>query len=71
MNKLKAFWSALPHPVQSVLIAFGTGAGTYFLDNPHFTLSKSSFGAAAVAGLAAVRAFYMLPNKPPAEGGAK
>lgn len=66
MDKLKQFWASLPHQVQALVVAFASGAGTYFLDNPHFTISRASLSAAIAAGLVAARALYMIPNKPQA-----
>lgn len=68
MNKLKAFWASLPHPVQAGLILFATTAGTTLAHaiEESFCFStqclKHYAASAIVAGVVAVRAFYMLPN---------
>lgn len=70
MAKLKAIWAALPHPVQALIVAFATAAGTAFLQaisqNLCFTATclKHEAWSALLAGAAAARAFYMVPNKP-------
>lgn len=70
MTKLKALWAALPHPVQALIVAFITAAGTAFFqaisENLCFTVAclKHEAYTAVIAGIAAARAFYMVPNKP-------
>lgn len=70
MNQLKALWSSLPHPVQCLILAFATAAGTAFLhalsEGNCFTLIclKHAIASSLLAGLAAARAFYMVPNRP-------
>ena len=71
MTKLKALWASLPHAVQAMLCFAVTTAGTTFLhalsegdcySGPclkHYALTSLA------AGLAVVRAFYMLPNPGP------
>lgn len=70
MTKLKALWASLPHPVQAIIVAFVTAAGTAFsqslFQNLCFTSAclKHEAWSAILAGAAAARAFYMVPNKP-------
>jgi hypothetical protein len=69
---LTNFWAGLPHPVQAIILAFITAAGTtlgkelqeLLSGNEAFTwlALKHDIALAAFAGLAAVRTFYMLPN---------
>jgi hypothetical protein len=73
MNQLKALWAQLPHPVQALAILFVTTAGTTLTHSLESGIvprtwgdAKHMLGTAAVAGIVAVRAFYMLPNKPTA-----
>lgn len=77
MNKLKAFWASLPHQVQAGVILFGTVAGTTLAKEVQAqiagTLSFSvsslehDLGMAITAGFIAVRAFYCIPNRTPAD----
>jgi hypothetical protein len=67
--KIKAFWASLPHAVQAIVILFVTTAGTTIVHSiedgivPHtWADAKHMLGTAVVAGIVAVRAFYMLPN---------
>jgi len=69
VNKLKAFWASLPHAVQAIVILFVTTVGTTIAHSiedgivPHnWADAKHMLGTAIVAGIVAVRAFYMLPN---------
>lgn len=70
MNQLKALWASLPHPVQCLIVAFATAAGTTFLhafeQNMCFSVLclKHYVASSLLAGLAAARAFYMVPNRP-------
>lgn len=69
---LRRFWSSLPHPAQALILLFATTAGTtlgkelqeLFLGNEAFTWSvlKHDLVVAVFAGVAVVKAFYMLPN---------
>lgn len=69
MNKLKALWASLPHPVQALVLAFATAAGTTFVhaigEDGCFALEcLKHYAATSVgAGLIAARAFYMVPNR--------
>lgn len=74
IQKLKAFWASLPHPVQALLIAIATAFGTTLL---HAVSEGNCFSAiclkhyvstSLLAAVAAARAFYMVPNRalPPA-----
>lgn len=71
IQKLKALWASLPHPVQALVVAFvgGCGAeiGNIAADFPDICLNavclKHDVGLVLGAGLVAARAFYMLPNK--------
>ena len=71
IQKLKNFWSSLPHPVQALVVAFvgGCGAeiGNIAADFPNICVNavclKRDIGLIVGAGLVAARAFYMLPNK--------
>lgn len=70
----RAFWASLPHQVQAGVVVFATAALTtlskelqaLLFGTAHFTRSslQHDLGAAITAGILAVRAFYMLPNKP-------
>jgi hypothetical protein len=70
---IKRFWSSLPHQVQALILLFATAAGTtlgkefqeLFLGNEAFTwlMFKHDIVVAAVAGVTAVRIFYMMPNR--------
>lgn len=69
INRLKAFWASLPHAVQAGAILFVTTAGTSVVHAiedgivPHSWADiRHLLGTAVVAGVIAVRAFYMLPN---------
>jgi hypothetical protein len=69
IQKLKAFWASLPHAVQALVVLFVTTAGTTIAHSiedgivPHtWADAKHMLGTAVVAGIVAVRAFYMLPN---------
>lgn len=74
MNKVKAFWASLPHPVQAVIVAFGGGAGAEIgqlaAGYPNICLTgiclKHDIGLVVGAGIIAARAFYMVPNRAPA-----
>jgi hypothetical protein len=71
-QKLRNYWNSLPHQVQAIILLFATVAGTtlgkelqeLLLDNEAFTwLSlRHDIVVAVIAGFAAVRMFYMLPN---------
>ena len=69
MNQLKLLWSSLPHPVQALIIAFATAAGTTLLhalsEGNCFTAIclKHALASSLLAGVAAARAFYMVPNR--------
>jgi hypothetical protein len=69
IQKLKAFWASLPHQVQVILLGVGTAALTAFLhavENGNCYSAdclKHYVASAVAAGLAAGRAFYMLPNR--------
>ena len=69
IQKLKAFWASLPHIVQAGVVLFVTTVGTTIAHSiedgifPHtWADAKHMLGTAVVAGIVAVRAFYMLPN---------
>jgi len=69
IQKLKAFWASLPHIVQAGVVLFITTVATTLAHSiedgivPHtWTDAKHLLGTAVVAGVIAVRAFYMLPN---------
>ena len=68
MNKLKAVWSSLPHPVQALILAFATTAATTFIhalsEGNCFTVVclKHFATTSLAAGAVAARAFYMVPN---------
>ena len=71
MQKLKALWARLPHPVQAIIVAFvgGCGAeiGNIAGDFPNMCFDpvclKRDLGLIVGAGIVAAKAFYMLPNK--------
>lgn len=71
IQKAKAFWASLPHPVQALAILFASAAltegGKIFADFPNLCLSlaclKHDASLMAVAGIVAVRTFYMFPNR--------
>lgn len=70
-TKLQEFWSKLPHKVQAGIIAFGTAALTVLGEEVQALASgqqnftwptiKHDLVSAVVAGIIAVRAFYMVP----------
>lgn len=69
IQKLKAFWSSLPHPVQALVLSVATAMGTAVLHaaSESFCFDtvclKHYIGVSVAAGLAAARAFYMVPNR--------
>lgn len=71
MNKLKAIWGAIPHPIQALIVTFVSAAVASLgqaLSNPQtlcFTVVclKGYAGGMIAAGIVACRAFYMLPNR--------
>ncbi len=75
MNRLKALWASLPHPVQAGITLFVSMALTTLSKELEQLLSgneaftwlalRHDIAAAVMAGAVAVRAFYMLPNRPP------
>lgn len=69
MNKLKALWARLPHPVQAGIVTFIGAAGatiTHAIEEGRVPNTwadwKHLVGTAVVAGLIALKAFYMLPS---------
>ena len=71
MDKLKAFWASLPHKVQAGIVAGLTAVVTTFAQaysHPPLCFAlvclKQHAAASLFAGMAALRAFYMLPNVP-------
>lgn len=73
VKKLQDFWGGLPHWAQAIIVVFATAAATKLgeaftdADSACFTswpCWKASFGAAFTAGMVALRAFYMTPNRP-------
>ena len=69
IQKLKAFWASLPHVVQAAIVLFVSTAGTTIAHSiedgivPHNWVDvKHLLVSAIVAGIVAVRAFYLLPN---------
>ena len=73
LQKIRNYWNSLPHQVQAIILLFATAAGTtlgkelqeLFLGNEAFTwLSlRHDIAVAVIAGFAAVRMFYMFPNR--------
>jgi hypothetical protein len=69
LKALQALWASLPHPVQALLLAFGTAAGTTFIHalseaNCYSGACLKHYAATSIAaGLVAARAFYMVPNR--------
>jgi len=73
LTKLKALWASLPHQVQALILLFLTVAATtlgkelqeLFLGNEAFTwlMLKHDLVIAVIAGFAAVKMFYMFPNR--------
>jgi hypothetical protein len=74
MDKVKAFWASLPHPVQALIVAAVTAAGTTFLHavsegNCYTVVCLKHYAATSLlAAVAVVRAFYMVPNRPALQG---
>jgi len=71
MNKLKAFWSSLPHQVQAAIIFGGSAA----LESVGHAISEGAIPStppelkhfalgALTTGATAAWAFYRLPNRP-------
>lgn len=68
-QKLLAFWYSLPHQLQAAIVTFVTAAGvtvTHAIADGTVPSSwadvKHLAGTGIVAGVAALRLFYMLPN---------
>jgi hypothetical protein len=69
----KLLWASLPHQVQAGAVVFASVAGTTLakelqaltFGNPHFTwiTLRHDIAGAGVAGMIALRAFYMFPNR--------
>lgn len=69
INKIKVFWASLPHGLQAAIVTFGTAAGVSLLDAySEGKFSKHDIILAVTSGFAALRAFYMVPNKPQGGG---
>lgn len=69
ISKAKQFWASLPHPAQAAVITFVGAAGatiTHAIEEGRVPNTwadcKHLIGTAIVAGLIALRAFYILPN---------
>lgn len=69
IQRLKNFWASLPHAAQAGLVTFASAAGatiTHAIEEGRVPNTwadcKHLIGTAIVAGLIALRAFYMLPN---------
>lgn len=70
MNKLKAFWASIPHPVQALIVAFASGfaaAAAHAYEDAGFHMSWGELHHLVptflAAGVAAARILYMVPNK--------
>lgn len=71
MNKLKAFWASIPHPVQALIVAFASGflaAAAHAYEDAGFHMSWGELHhllpTFIAAGAGAARALYMVANKP-------
>lgn len=68
LEKLRAFWAALPHKVQAGLVAFATAFFVTFVHviSESECLSRTCVmhyaGTAIIAGLASLKTFYMTPS---------
>ena len=72
ISKLKVFWASLPHQVQAGVAVFGSMALTTLAKEVEQLLSgndaftwlalRHDIAVAVMAGVVALRAFYMLPN---------
>jgi hypothetical protein len=72
MNKLKALWASIPHPVQALIVAFASGFGAaaaHAYEDAGFHMSWGELHhllpTFIAAGAAAARILYMVPNRPP------
>lgn len=70
MNRLKAFWSSLPHQTQALIVAFGSGmlaAAAHAYEDAGFHMSWGELHHLVptfiAAGVVAARALYMNPNR--------
>ncbi len=70
MNKLKALWASIPHPVQALLVAFASGFGAaaahaYEDAGFHFSWGELHhlLPTFIAAGVAAARILYMVPSR--------
>jgi hypothetical protein len=70
IQKLKLFWASLPHQVQAAIVTFGTAAGVtiaHAIEDgtmpSNWPAIKHLLATAVVSGVAALRLFYMLPNR--------
>jgi hypothetical protein len=70
IQKLKAFWASIPHPVQALIVAFVSGAGAaaaHAYEDAGFHMSWGELHhllpTAIAAGVVAARALYMVPNR--------
>lgn len=71
IQKLKAFWASIPHPVQALIVAFASGfaaAAAHAYEDAGFHMSWGELHhllpTFVAAGALAARALYMVPNKP-------
>jgi len=71
-QKILAYWASLPHWLQAGVILFVTTAGTTIAHSIEDGIFPSTWAdvkhlaaTAIVAGVVAVRAFYMLPSNRP------
>jgi hypothetical protein len=74
IQKLKAFWASIPHPVQALIVAFASGFGAaaaHAYEDAGFHMSWGELHHLAptflAAGVAAARALYMVSSKPAAK----
>ena len=70
IQKLKALWASLPHQLQAGIVCFVSAAGVtamHAFEDGGFVWTGAALkhlaGTAVVAGIVALRAFYMLPSK--------
>lgn len=76
VQKIKAFWSSLPHQVQAGAVAFGSAAFVTVLQNAAkgeicstWQCVHQHLSATISSGATALLAFYMKPNRDSGQGG--
>lgn len=75
IQKINNAWASLPHGVQAAIVTFVAAAGTtvaHAIEDGGVSFSVASVkhlaGTAVIAGVVALRAFYMLPSSKSGNG---